>query len=292
MNLLDRCRYPGVNAHFKEAAMKKNTVVTMLLVVLALSLAAGTSLRAADKPSSKVKRVQTEVTAQKAEALTRNQMRFPRPEIREFSCESLTDGYNIMLFGGPPGCADCRINVSFDIYARGALSKFEILFRGNLLHEENFLGPPVTGRSCRVLRLDLSPYDPPRSGFYNLDARVTDRLGQTTTRTLRLRVDMERPTITAVSPSSGLTIYADGGSATVTFQIDARDDFSGIKSVWMGGFPGSIVDTTAPFRITFENVPIGNAGFDVQVVDNEGNVRSDYAEVRVRPRPAVMRLTD
>ena len=132
--------------------MQKNTVVTMLLVVLALSLAAGTSLRAADKPSSKIKRVQTEVAAQKAEALTRNQVRLPMPEI--------------------------------------------------------------------------------------------------------------------------------------------RDDFSGIKAVWMGGLAGSITDTTAPFRITFDHVPVGNAGFDIQVVDNEGNVRSDYAEVRVRPRPAVMRLTD
>ena len=272
--------------------MKKNSAIIMLLVVLVLSLVAGNSLRAADKLFQKVIRVPADVKAQKAVALTRNQMHLPKPEIRAFSCESLSDGYNLMLFGGPPGCADCRINVSFDIFARSGLSKFEIRFRDNLLHEENFLGPPVSGRSCRVLRLDLSPYDPPRSGYYDLDAKVIDRLGQSTTRSLRLRVDMERPTITAISPADGQTIYADGGSATVTFQIDARDDFSGIKAVWMGGYAGSITDTTAPFRITFNNVRIGDAGFDVQVVDNEGNVRSDYTSVRVRPRPAAMSLRD
>jgi hypothetical protein len=272
--------------------MQRNSTIATLVVVLVLSLATGTSLRAAEQPAPKAPRVAAEVGVQNREALRRNQMRLPIPEIREFRCESLSEGYNLMLFGGSPGCADCRINVSFAIFARSGLSKFVIRFRDQLLHEENYLGPPVTSRSCRVLRLDLSPFDPPRSGYYNLDATVTDRRGQSTTRSIRLRVDMERPTITAISPADGQTIYADGGSATVTFLIDARDDFSGIKAVWMGGYAGSTTDTTAPFRITFTNVRIGDTGFDVQVVDNEGNVRSDYTSVHVRPRPAMMSVTD
>ena len=142
------------------------------------------------------------------------------------------------------------------------------------------------------MRLDLSPCGPPRSGYYTLDARVTDRLGQSTTRSIRLRVDTERPTITSILPNEGQTVYADGVSANITFEITARDDFSGLKSVWMGGRAGTAIDTTAPFGITFNNVPIGETGFDIQVLDNEGNVRSDCTSVKVVPRPAARRLGD
>ncbi len=284
--------------------MKKNTATITVLALLAILLASGTPLHADSKPlpkkgaeqvDSKVptNQVQTDNQLQPGNRLqTGNRMQFPRPVIREFSCESLTDGYNLMLFGGPPGCADCRINVIFDIFARGGLSKFEIRFRDNLVHEENFLGPPVSSRSCRVLRLDLSPYDPPRSGYYDLVAKLVDRLGQSVTRSVRLRVDLERPTITSIVPNNGEIVYADIESATITFEITARDDFSGVKAVWMGGLAGSMTDNTAPFRITFNNVRVGEAGFDIQVLDNEGNVRSDYTSVSVRRRPAVRRIGD
>jgi len=50
-----------------------------------------------------------------------------------------------------------------------------------------------------------------------------------------------------------------------------------------------VTEPTAPFRITFDNVPVGERGFDIQVLDNAGNGRSDYTAVTVRPRPAVRR---
>jgi hypothetical protein len=93
-----------------------------------------------------------------------------------------------MRFGGPPGCADCRINVGFAIHARSGLSRFEIRFRDNRLHEETFWGPPLSNRSCRAPRLDRAPYDPPRSGYHDLEARVVDRRRQSASRTIRLRV--------------------------------------------------------------------------------------------------------
>lgn len=45
---------------------------------------------------------------------------------------------------------------------------------------------------------------------------------------------------------------------------------------------GDPLSTTAPFRITINNVRIGDNEFDIQVLDNEGNLRSGYTTVRVR----------
>jgi hypothetical protein len=184
-----------------------------------------------------------------------------------------------------PGCPTCRISVNFNIYARQGLRSFEIFFRGHQVHEEIFGGPAVSSRGCSDLRLDLTPHRPPRSGSYTLQAKVVDRLGAVATKDIRLRCDMERPTINSIHPADGETIYRDGGSVDITFEFDVGDDFSGISAVWMGGWYGSVTDRTPPFSITIENIE-RDTGFDIQVLDGTGNVRSDYISVNVTPRPA------
>ncbi|MBN1255758.1 MAG: hypothetical protein JXA50_10840 [Deltaproteobacteria bacterium] len=265
--------------------MKDKTITWGVVVALAVSLALSMPLWAAQSTKQKeLDAEKVEKPKEKLEPLPHTTVRLPGPKINEFSCESLTDDYNILLFCGAPS-DDYRVSIDFDIFARQGLSSFEILFRGHQVYHETFGGPIVSSRSGRDLKLDLSPHRPARSGTYTLQAKVVDRLGQAATRDLRLRCDMERPTIHSIRPADGETIYKDGGSVDITFEFDVSDDFSGISAVWMGGWYGSVTDTTPPFSITIRDIE-RDTGFDIQVLDGAGNVRSDYISVHVTPRPA------
>ena len=114
---------------------------------------------------------------------------------------------------------------------------------------------------------------------------LANPLSSAATRDIRLRCDMERPTINSIRPADGETIYRDGGSVDITFEFDVSDDFSGISAVWMGGWYGSVTDRTPPFSITIRNIE-HDTYFDIQVLDGVGNVRSDGLSVHVTPRPA------
>jgi hypothetical protein len=268
--------------------MRVKTITGGVVVGVVVSLALSMPLWAAE--SKKQKEIGVEKIEKPKDTKTlepETTIRFPGPKINAFSSKSLTDDYNIELFSGMPGCPTCRVSVDCNISARQGLRSFEIFFRGHRVHEETFslLGPIVSNRTYRDLRLDLSPHRPAHSGAYILQARVEDRLGAVATKDIRLRCDMERPTIHSIRPADGETIYMDGGSVDITFEFDVSDDFSGISAVWMGGWYGSVTDRTPPFSITIRNIE-RDTGFDIQVLDGAGNVRSDYLSVHVTPRPA------
>lgn len=211
-------------------------------------------------------------------------IKFPGPKISTFSCESLIRGYNTHLFDG----FGAYLSVTCGISAKQGLRKFEILFNRHRIYEETFslVGPMVTNKTYRDLRIDPSPARPARSGPYNLQARVEDSLGAVATRDIRLICDMERPTIHSVRPANGETVYKDGESVDITFEFDVSDDFSGVYFVYMGGWYGSVRDYTPPFSITFRDIE-RDTHFDVEVVDREGNIQPYNLDVYVRPRRAL-----
>jgi hypothetical protein len=134
----------------------------------------------------------------------------------------------------------------------------------------------VKNKKYRDLRIDPSPGRPARSGHYTLQARVEDRLGAVATRNIRLRVDMGYPRITSINPPCGSDILVLTTPTSITFEIDATDDFSGVKKVVLQVDPVErYEDTTAPYSIT---VPIDRIPphchfrFDeITVIDNEDN---------------------
>ena len=281
----------------KPQAIKCGVVIGLVVsVVLSMPLWAAQSTKQKKLDTEKIDKPQETKSPIPTPDTT---LRLPGPKINEFSCESLTGGYNINLFGGP-ACVNCRLSVNFDIYARQGLRKFEITFRGHQVHEENFGGPAVSSRSCRDLRLDLASHRPARSGTYTLQARVVDRSGQTTTKSIRLRCDMERPRITNVVPRDGETIYADGARAAITFEITASDDFSGIQevrvtSLYFIGSGGGIVpdnyfrgsDTTAPYHITINGIePLREWRWHISATDRAGNIGEyGFIDLHLTPRP-------
>ena len=80
------------------------------------------------------------------------------------------------------------------------------------------------------LLLDLSGSRPPVSGRYTLALQATNVNGQSRSRSIPLSVDLEPPTITAVSPADGATLFADGPTMPLEFEVSATDDV-GIASV-------------------------------------------------------------
>jgi hypothetical protein len=262
--------------------MKVKTVTWGVIVAVAVLLGLGMPLQAVEK------NVQTEMKAigEKAEkAKPKPSPILAGPKINKFTCRSLTKGYNLMLFKGPAFDTNNRLSVNYDIYAGRGLQKIEITFDGNRVYEKTFLRPAVLSAKLSDLRINMTSVPIDRSGYYPLRLTVWDLSGKTASKEIRLRCDIERPTINGIRPANGETVYRDGGSVDVTFAFDVSDDFSGVSAVWMGGLYGSATDTTAPFSITINNID-RDTGFDIQVVDVEGNVKSDYIEIHVAPRPA------
>jgi hypothetical protein len=283
--------------------LKGNAITLLVVAGVALSLALGMPLFAdqskkQNEPGTEAKKI--ELPKQKAaKPLPEATMRLVGPVINEFSCASLTGGYNISLFGGPT-CANCRLSVTFDIHASQGLNKFEITFHGRTVHEENFGGPAVSNRSARDMRLDLSPYRPESSGTYTLQAKVWDRGGQVAAKSITLRVDVQRPRITSVRPASGETIYADGRSANITFEIAASDDFEGIRevnvtSIAMADMPDNFYrgsDTTSPYSVTISGVPLGEWSWRVLATDRAGNIaENEHINLHITTRPASIPAT-
>ncbi len=210
------------------------------------------------------------------------------PDISEFTCESLTGGYNIMLFNGPV-CVNCRLRVQIQVSDTRGLDSVEIKFRGNQVFHTRPGGDTYRRTD---LDLDLSPFRPPASGAYTLEARAVNRLGAATSKSLTLNMDLQRPTITVVRPTDGATIYANIRTADITFEIRATDDSSGIKKVsvigdrlhdpsWQG------VDTTAPYSITIRNVELGTWSWRITAEDNAGNIAERSISTNVKIRPAM-----
>lgn len=223
-------------------------------------------------------------------------LRFPGPEIKEFSSERPASGYfNYIFFLSPtvaPGPE--KIRVRFNIYASQGLSKFEVTFNGHVVHEEAFAGPPVSSRSATTM-ISIQPYKPARSGNYTLQAKVTDRLGQTATKSVTMPVDFQAPGYPTIRPASGDTIYMDLASSEtvdVTFWITSSDDFSGIKEVRVETdyhiYQGS--DTTYPYSITVKGVRVSEAdNWNIHITDNAGNMRSVMSHtLNIAPRRASM----
>jgi hypothetical protein len=208
------------------------------------------------------------------------------PDISEFTCESLTGGYNILLFNG---CVNCRLRVRIQVTDTRGLDSVEIKFRGNRV----FHALPGGDTYRRTdLDLDLSPFRPPGSGAYTLEARAVNRLGAATSKSLTLNMDLQRPTITVVRPTDGATICADIRTADITFEIRATDDSSGIKKVsvigdrlhdpsWRGE------DITSPYSITIRNVDLGTWSWRITAEDNAGNITERSVSINVRSRPAM-----
>jgi hypothetical protein len=283
--------------------LKKKTITLLVVAGVMLSLALGMPLFAdqnkkQNEPGIEVRK--SELPKQKAvKPLPEAAMRLAGPIINEFSCASLTGGYNINLFGGP-ACANCRLSVTFDIHASQGLNKFEITFHGRTVHEENFGGPAVSNRSARDMRLDLSPYRPESSGTYMLQAKVWDRRGQVAAKSITLRVDMQRPRIASVRPANGETIYADGRSANITFEIAASDDFEGIREVNVMSVANADVpdnfyrgsDATSPYSITISSVPLGEWSWSIMATDRAGNI-TEYERINlhITTRPASIPAT-
>ena len=173
------------------------------------------------------------------------------------------------------------LSVNFNIYASQGLSSFEITFRGHRVHHVRF-GGLVSSRSVRDLRLDLSPHRPARSGTYTLEAKVVDRRGKVATKSIRLRVDMEPPTITSIRPPNGSTVYVLTNPASITYEIEASDHFSGVKKVVVEvDMVERYEDSTPPYRITVPNVRVSPepercwwSPDSIKVEDNEGNYSS------------------
>jgi hypothetical protein len=286
-----------------DCELKGNAISLLIIAGVTLSLALSVPLFAdqskkQNELGAEAKKI--ELPKQKAvKPLPEATMRLAGPAINEFSCASLTGGYNINLFGGH-ACTNCRLSVTFDIHASQGLNKFEITFRGNTVHEENFAGPAVSDRSARDMQLDLAPYRPESSGAYTLQAKVWDRRGQIATKSITLRVDMQRPRITSVRPANGETVYADGRSANIIFEIAASDDFEGIRevnvtSIAMADMPDNFYrgsDTTSPYSITISGVPLGEWSWRVLATDRAGNVTEyEHIHLHITARPASLPAT-
>ena len=258
----------------RRGTMKRSGLLIGVVIGVVVSLALSMPLWAAEgkKPTDAEKVEKPKDTKSPAPGTT---IKFPGPKIDSFSCESLNGGYNIRFFGGR------FLSVNCDISAVQGLRKFEIFFRGHRIHEESFslAGPMVTSQNYRDLRLDPSPGRPGRSGYYTLQARVVDRLGAVATKDIRLRVDMENPRITSIDPPCGSDIFVLTTPTSITFDVNATDDFSGIQKVVLRvDLVERYEDSTAPYRIT---VPIDRIPShclfrydEFQVIDNEGNFSS------------------
>jgi len=286
--------------------MKINAIASMIIVSVILSLVLGVPLWAAEMkkqtaPVAEAVKAQPQQQKQSTDPIkkieplskpTPPKPDAPGPIINKFTCKSLTKGYNEILFDGPAFDPNNRLSVDYDISASQGLQKLEITLGGNRVYEENFVfgRPAVTSTNRRDLRLDVTAVPIARSGFYQLQLTVWDLRGRVINKEIRLRCDLERPKINSIRPANGETVYLDGGSVDITFEFNVSDDFSGISAVWMGGFYGSFTDTTSPFSITIRNIE-RDASFDIQVVDGEGNVKSDYITVHVVPRRASMPAT-
>lgn len=295
--------------------MKTNVIVLTIIVSVILSLTMGIPLFAQQSkqqtaPATEAVKIQPQQQKQSTDPIKKigpppkptvpkpdTRFTLPGPKINEFSCEIPTSGYyNYTFFrtvGGPPE----KIRVIFNIYANQGLSKFEIIFNGHTVHEEAFGGPPVSSRSSRNTMISIQPYKPATSGNYTLQAKVTDRHGESVTKSITLPIDFQAPGFPTIRPAAGDTIYYTVGSEhmDVTFWITSSDDFSGIKEVRVQTsgtvYRGS--DTTSPYSITVRNVLISEADeWSILITDNAGNTRSVLAHtINVAPRRASMPAT-
>jgi hypothetical protein len=267
----------GIQSKEGGTTMKRSGLLMGVVIGVVMALTFSMPLWAAEgKKPTDINTEKIEMQKDTKSPAPETTIKLPGPKINAFSCESLSGGYNILLFNGSEALSvTCRIS------AKQGLRKFEILFNGDRIYEESFplMGPMVKNKSYRDLRIDPSPARPGRSGRYTLQARVEDRLGAVATRDIRLRVDMENPTITSINPPCGSDILVLTTPTSITFEIDATDDFSGVQKVVLQvGLGDRYEDTTAPYRIT---VPIDRIPphclfryDEFRVIDNEGNARS------------------
>ncbi|MEJ2308300.1 MAG: hypothetical protein P8Z78_03145 [Gammaproteobacteria bacterium] len=234
------------------------------------------------QPSSKPAAPSTAVSADDADR-RRNTLRIPR-----FHAVSLTGGYNRALFSADASCETCRVRVSVTVRdSEAELASLAISFNGVALETIRPGGRTYTNDD---LLLDLSGVRPPRSGRYDLLVEATNVRGQSRSRSIPLRVDLEAPRIISVSPADGATLFADGPTMPLLFEVAASDD-TGIASVRVTGdrehnprWRGR--DRVRPYRVRIRHVEHGTREWTVRVRDRQGNLAESKVTLTVRPRPA------
>ena len=263
--------------------MKTKTLVMGMVVCVAVSLALGMPLWAGEKDIHKG------IGGEPEKVITPEKPNIsPRLKIIEFSCTSRTGGYNIALFEDFN-----KLSVNYDLYGSQGLERFEIYFRGHLVHNVVVMGGLTTFNQRYVL-VDLSPYRPKTSGTYNLEGKLFDRRRNVVTKSISLRVDLERPEITRIQPGDGETIYTDLERTDITWDIEATDDFSRLgEARVIGRLVGSRgstdwegIDRNPPYRITIRDVDVGTSLWKIEVKDNAGNSSRQSRRIIVTPIPA------
>ena len=195
------------------------------------------------------------------------------PRIPRFSAQSLTGGYNLSLFAAEP-CDNCKVRVRVTVKDPGAdLASLVFSFNGEIVQT---IRPEGRTYANDNLLLDLSGSRPPVSGRYTLALQATNVNGQSRSRSIPLSVDLEPPTITAVSPADGATLFADGPTMPLEFEVSATDDV-GIASVSVIGDRAHNPrwrrsDRVRPYHVRIREVEHGARDWTVRVRDRQGNV--------------------
>jgi Bacterial Ig domain len=122
------------------------------------------------------------------------------------------------------------------------------------------------------------------AGTYTLTARATDDLGGTTTSAAaRITVGNTPPSVSITSPIDG-AVYA--WKPTITVTATATDPDGNVTKVeFRDGTTLIGQDTTAPYSLTWKNVPQGTHVLTARATDNAGAVTTSSAVgITVRPK--------
>jgi len=124
------------------------------------------------------------------------------------------------------------------------------------------------------------------AGTYALTAKAIDNRGGATTSATSSVIVNALPTVTLTSPTSGTVISAPG---TLSLAATAADSDGTITKVeFYNGSTKLGEDMTAPYALTWSNVPAGSYVLTAQAIDNRNGVTTSIASsVIVNALPAV-----
>jgi len=121
------------------------------------------------------------------------------------------------------------------------------------------------------------------AGTYSITALATDTLGAQTTSAVRT-VTVDPPPPSNIAPSTSITSPSNGATfawkPTITINATASDPDGSITRVEFYRNDGGTLlgsDTTAPYSLTWKNVPSGTHVLRVKAYDNRGAVTTSAA---------------
>jgi hypothetical protein len=187
------------------------------------------------------------------------------------------DSYSISVTGNDPpyvafrspaaGTYDAPASLELEAEALspgGSISRVEFLVDGALMGTD-FTAP-----------YQYSWVSPP-AGSYVLTARAHDDNGVSTadSRSVTINVPNTPPNVVLTAPADGATFQAP---ASITLQASASDPDGSIARVEFlrdGALIGT--DTTAPYSLTWSNVPAGTYSLAARAVDNRSGITTSAA---------------